>query len=191
ITQNQGLPVGGEDLGVDQHSTGLATNQNAQHEHFQANGATPVNLKQFQHGPVAGNGSPDPNQDVNPNDRADFDQKSKLEATGTSQPTNDTLLIPDSTLLANDENALLSALAETLPSLVPLQEEGDVLEQDSSGGLHYSTTGNATGSTDFSTNTGHAKDTESGPVITIVSECGGFDPPHSGTCTSGPPPPIE
>ena len=35
-----------------------------------------------------------------------------------------------------------------------------MLEQDSSGGLHYSTTGNATGSTDFSTNTGHAKDTE-------------------------------
>jgi len=187
ITQNQGLPAGGLDLGVDQHSSGVATNQNAQHEHFQANGATPVNLKQFQHGPVAGNGSPDLNQDTNPIDRADFDQKSKLEATGTSQPTNDTVLIPDSTLLVNDENALLNALAGTLPALVPLEDGGDMLVQDSSGGLHYTTTGNATGSADFSTNTGHAKDTESGPVITIESRCGGVDPPNTGTCTSGPP----
>jgi hypothetical protein len=189
ITQTQGRRDGGLDLGVEQHSTAVATNHNSQHEHFQANGAAKANLKQFQHGPLGGNGSPDPNQTSNANDSADFDQRSKLEANGTSQPTNDTLLIDDATLLANDENALLSALAQPL-SLLPLQEEGgDVLEQDSSGGLHYSTTGNATGSTDFSTNTGHAKDTESGPVITIVSECGSVDPPstQTGTCTSGPP----
>jgi len=94
-------------------------------------------------------------------------------------------LIDDLTLLANDENALLNALAAPLPP-VPLEDGGDVLEQDSLGGIQYSTAGNAIGSTDFSTNTGHAKDTESGPSITIWSQCGG-DPPNSGTCTSGPP----
>jgi hypothetical protein len=186
ITQTQGRFNGGLDLGVEQHSTGVATNHNSQHEHFQANGATKANLQQFQHGPVAGNGSPDPNQDDNTSDRADFDQKSKLQANGTSQPTLDTLLIDDATLLANDENALLSALgAPLLP--VPLEGGGNMLEQDSTGGLHYSTSGNATGSTDFSTNTGHATDTESGPIITIESQCGSFDPPNTGTCTSGPP----
>ncbi|MGB2953521.1 MAG: hypothetical protein WBB74_09035 [Gaiellaceae bacterium] len=182
ITQKQGTTDGGLDLGVEQHSTGVATNDNSQNEHFQANGATKANLKQFQHGPVGGNGSPDPNQGDNTSDRADFDQKSKLQANGTNQPTLDTLLIDDAALLANDQNALLNALAAPLPP-IPLSEGGNVLEQDSFGGIHYSTTGNATGSTDFSTNTGHAKDTESGSNITIESECG----VETSTCFSGPP----
>jgi hypothetical protein len=188
ITQTQGRTDGGLDLGVDQHSHGLATNHNTQHEHFQANGAAHVNLRQFQHGPLSHDGSPDPDQSDNPNDRADADQMSKLEESGTSQPTLDSLLIDDLTLLANDESALLDALSQPLLPL-PLQEEGNVSEQDSTGSLHYSTSGNATGSTDFSTDTGHATDRESGPAITIDSFCGGLDPPPSstGTCTSGPP----
>lgn len=174
ITQTQGRTDGGQDLGVDQESlTGPApSNHNVQHEHLQANGQTNTNLKQFQHGPQAGNGSPGPNQCCNLNASANFDQQSLLSANGTSQLTLDTLAIADATLLANDENALLSALTAPLAAtVVPLEDGGDDLEQDSSGGIFYDTTGQATASQNYRTNNGHFQQTFKGNLVFAQTDC--------------------